>query len=92
MLENLTQQGFVMKNSKILDYSHAILALRCLGEFHAYSFITRLANPTDFDKLKQMKEPVFFQQPHDDRSIVKNLNNIVIKVELFTLLNLKFST
>lgn len=80
LLENLTQQGFVMKNSKILDYSHATLALQCLGEFHAYSFITRLANPTDFNKLKQMEEPVFFPQSHnDDGDIVKNLSNIVIK-------------
>ncbi|KMQ92214.1 splicing factor 4 [Lasius niger] len=91
---NAVKQG---KEPDLSDYKEYKLkedniALRCLGEFHAYSFITRLANPTDFDKLKQMKEPVFFQQPHDDRSIVKNLNNIVIKVELFTLLNLKFST
>lgn len=78
MLENLTQQGFVMKNSKILDYSHAVLALRCLGEFHAYSFITRLMNPTDFDKLKQIKEPIF-QQSYKDTDEVKNLGKIIIK-------------
>ena len=80
MFENLTQQGFVMKNSKILDYSHAILAVQYLGEFHAYSFITRFANPTDFDKLKQMKEPIFFYESHDDGGIIKNLNSIVMKV------------
>ena len=58
MLENLSPQGFVMAKSKILDYPHLSLALRCLGEFHAYSFITRVANPTSFEKLK-MEEHMF---------------------------------
>lgn len=62
MLENLTPQGFVMAKSKIMDYPHLSLALRCLGEFHACSFITRSVNPTSFDKLRRMKEPLFYEQ------------------------------
>ncbi|KYN09891.1 PREDICTED: uncharacterized protein LOC108769389 [Trachymyrmex cornetzi] len=67
ILENLAPQGFVMAKSKILDYPHLRLALRYLGEFHAYSFITRVANPTSFEKLK-MKEHMFSQQLADNNS------------------------
>ncbi|XP_020280808.1 uncharacterized protein LOC109853286 [Pseudomyrmex gracilis] len=52
IFENLQCKGFVMTKSRILDYQHMSLALRCLGEFHAYSFLTRASNPIGFEKLK----------------------------------------
>ncbi|XP_011143871.2 uncharacterized protein LOC105185799 isoform X3 [Harpegnathos saltator] len=60
VLENLMLKGFTMKSSRIMDYPHVSLTLRSLGEFHAYSFITRVADPINFNKLKQMKEPLFY--------------------------------
>ncbi|XP_011871470.1 PREDICTED: uncharacterized protein LOC105564015 [Vollenhovia emeryi] len=72
MLENLTPRGFVMAKSKILDYPHLRLAFRCLGEFHAYSFITRYANPKSFEKLKGMEENLFVEQPETvDEEIIR---------------------
>lgn len=50
-----------MAKSKIMDYPHLRLVIRCLGEFHAYSFIIRAANPMSFEKLKRMEEHVFLQ-------------------------------
>lgn len=85
MLENLAPQGFVMAKSKILDYPHLSLALRCLGEFHAYSFITRVANPTSFEKLK-MEEHLFTERLADnnddnkDEDVSKMLIGLVFKV------------
>ncbi|XP_020280807.1 uncharacterized protein LOC109853285 [Pseudomyrmex gracilis] len=52
ILEDLTSEGFVLKGSTLMDYPHLSLALRCLGEFHAYSLITRAENPTAFEQLK----------------------------------------
>ncbi|KYQ59526.1 hypothetical protein ALC60_01511 [Trachymyrmex zeteki] len=84
MLENLAPQGFVMAKSKILDYPHLSLALRCLGEFHAYSFITRVANPTSFEKLK-MEEHLFTERLADnnddnkDEDVSKMLIGLVFK-------------
>lgn len=82
MLENLATQGFVMAKSKILDYPHLSLAMRCLGEFHAYSFITRSMNPTSFEKLKRIKEHLFGQKPANDNNndVFKTLTEIVKKV------------
>jgi hypothetical protein len=81
MLEYLTPQGFVMAKSKILDYPHISLALRCLGEFHAYSFITRAANPTSFEKLRRMEEPLFIREEttEENLSYLKTLTDIVLK-------------
>ncbi|XP_012054241.1 PREDICTED: uncharacterized protein LOC105617285 [Atta cephalotes] len=83
MLENLAPQGFVMAKSKILDYPHLSLALRCLGEFHAYSFITRVTNPTNFEKLK-MKEHLFNKRLVDniddkEKDLSKMLIELVFK-------------
>lgn len=41
-----------------MDYPHMSLVLRYLGEFHAYSFLIRASNPTEFEKLK-LKEPIY---------------------------------
>jgi len=87
MLENLAPQGFVMAKSKILDYPHLSLALRCLGEFHAYSFITRVTNPTNFEKLK-MKEHLFNKRLVDniddkEKDLSKMLVELVFKVFAF---------
>ncbi|XP_025985839.1 uncharacterized protein LOC105200846 [Solenopsis invicta] len=73
MFESLTPQGFVMSETKIMDYPHASLAIKCLGEFHAYSFITRAANPAGFEKLRQMKDPIF-QQPDENGEPTSKLN------------------
>lgn len=82
-----------MAKSKIMDYPHVSLALRCLGEFHAYSFITRYADPTSFERLKEIEEPVFCQekawfseQPPADSdaiSVQKGLIDIVLKVCIY---------
>ncbi|XP_071637686.1 uncharacterized protein [Temnothorax longispinosus] len=77
MLENLTPQGFMMAKSKIMDYPHLSLALRCLGELHAYSFITRSANPMGFEKLKRMQEPLFSQEFAEKKADKDNIGNIV---------------
>ncbi|KAL0111330.1 hypothetical protein PUN28_012906 [Cardiocondyla obscurior] len=83
MLENLSPDGFVMAKSKIMDYPHLNLTLRCLGELHAYSFITRVANPTGFEKLKQMDDPIFSEQPtqtsESTEKISKLLQNIILE-------------
>lgn len=83
MLENLATQGFVMAKSKILDYPHLSLAMRCLGEFHAYSFITRSANPTSFEKLKRIKEHLFGREPIDNdnkHNVFETLVEVIKKV------------
>jgi len=83
MLEDLSYQKFVMKNSKILDYPHLSLILRCLGELHAYSFIMRIANPKSFEKFKQMKEPLFNEKLYkENSSLPQQLANVAIKVFL----------
>ncbi|KYM98291.1 PREDICTED: uncharacterized protein LOC108777664 [Cyphomyrmex costatus] len=87
MLEDLTPQGFVMATSKILDYPHLSLALRCLGEFHAYSFITRVADPISFEKLK-MKEHLFTQKLYDNsEDKQKNMLKVLIDVIFQALAN-----
>ncbi|XP_011641211.1 uncharacterized protein LOC105429745 [Pogonomyrmex barbatus] len=82
MLENLAPQGFVMAKSKIMDYPHASLALRCLGEFHACSFITRSADPTSFEKLRRMKEHVFLKETNANEisNAVTSIRHIVVNV------------
>lgn len=86
MLEDLTPQGFIMAKSKILDYPHLRLALRCLGEFHACSFITRYADPKSFEKLKRIEEPMFLQKSESQQDTDKNVKvqkalvDIVLKV------------
>lgn len=85
MLENLACQGFVMAKSKIMDYPHLSLTFRCLGEFHACSFITRFANPTSFEKLKRMEEPAFPRQTNDFpenefKELLKGITDIVLQV------------
>jgi len=88
MLEDLTPQGFVMAKSKILDYPHLSLAIQSLGEFHAYSFITRAANPTNFEKLRRIEEIAFSQQSLDKNSIINSIKmpNIVLKVLCISLI------
>jgi len=82
MLEDLTPQGFVMAKSKILDYPHLSLAIQSLGEFHAYSFITRAANPTSFEKLRRIQEIAFTRHLPDDKNYISSLKmpNIILKV------------
>ncbi|XP_036146115.1 uncharacterized protein LOC118646716 [Monomorium pharaonis] len=72
LLENLTPQGFVMSKSKIMDYPHLKLVMRCLGEFHAYSFITKAANPTAFEKMRQMKEHIFLEVVNSGEQLEAN--------------------
>lgn len=78
-----------MAKSKVMDYPHLSLALRCLGEFHACSFITRYANPTSFEKLKRMEEPAFHSSVNSEnedmfKSIQKGLTDVVLKVFLIS--------
>ncbi|XP_011702312.1 PREDICTED: uncharacterized protein LOC105458579 [Wasmannia auropunctata] len=83
LLENLTPQGFVMAKSKIMDYPHLSLAMRCLGEFHAYSFITRAANPASFEKLQRIEEPLFNEQSdrnENDESMMKTVIETIFKI------------
>ncbi|XP_014487869.1 PREDICTED: uncharacterized protein LOC106751483 [Dinoponera quadriceps] len=80
ILENLMVKGFTMKSLRIMDYPHVSLALRCLGEFHAYSFITRAADPISFNKLKEMKEPLFSRILNYERDeYIINVCNIIGK-------------
>lgn len=91
MLKDLTPEGFVMAKSKIMDYPHLRLALRCLGELHACSFIIRYADPTSFEKLKRIDEPVFSREPLFSEqptnshtiSVQKGLIDIVLKVCIY---------
>jgi len=80
MLEDLSHQNFVMKSSKILDYPHLSLTLRCLGELHAYSFIIRVVNPKSFDKFKQMKEPIFDENLYKNNPRSQKFAIVAIKV------------
>ncbi|XP_032682297.1 uncharacterized protein LOC116849347 isoform X2 [Odontomachus brunneus] len=83
ILGNLTLEGFTMKSSRIMDYPHVSLALRYLGEFHAYSFITRVADPISFDKLKQMEEPLFCRKSNfENDEYIHHICSIVGKVLL----------
>ncbi|RLU14993.1 hypothetical protein DMN91_012880 [Ooceraea biroi] len=80
MLEDLSLQGFVMKGSKILDYPHVSLALRCLGELHAYSFVIRAANPEMFEKFQRMQEPLVDENFYNNNAFrSKELAKVVIK-------------
>jgi hypothetical protein len=80
MLEDLSHQNFVMKSSKILDYPHLSLTLRCLSELHAYSFIVRVVNPKSFEKFKRMKEPLFNENFYKDNPLSQHIADIAIKV------------
>ncbi|XP_033231661.1 uncharacterized protein LOC117182665 [Belonocnema kinseyi] len=59
ILEDLRSYGASMKKSVIMDYSHASLAIRHLGRFHAYSFALRDQKPTLFENIKLIKEPFY---------------------------------
>ena len=48
-----------MKETKMLDYTHALLAVRHLGRFHAYSFALRDKKPAEFETLRKIEEPFF---------------------------------
>ncbi|XP_036146114.1 uncharacterized protein LOC105840589 [Monomorium pharaonis] len=92
LLENLTPQGFVMSKSKIMDYPHLKLVMRCLGEFHAYSFITQAANPTGFEKMRQMKEHVFREVENSSEQLeakerMENMSKTLFDVVLKALAN-----
>lgn len=83
ILENLAVKGFKMKSSRIMDYPHVSLALRSLGEFHAYSFIIRIADPISFDKLKQIPNPIFFDtssQNVENDEYIKHMCSLIGKV------------
>ncbi|KYM98290.1 hypothetical protein ALC62_10993 [Cyphomyrmex costatus] len=87
MIEDLTPQGFLTAKLKIFDYPHLSLALRCLGEFHAYSFITRVANPTSFEELK-MKEHLFTQKSYDNiEDEQKDMSKVLIDIIFQALAN-----
>jgi len=97
MLEDLTLQDFVMAKSKLFkDYPHLSLAIQSLGEFHAYSFITRAANPTSFEKLRRIEEIAFTQHLLDNEintSFMK-ISNSILKVFslIFKVINIEFKT
>ncbi|XP_043468129.1 uncharacterized protein LOC122502247 isoform X2 [Leptopilina heterotoma] len=61
ILEDLKPEGFVLKETKLLDYQHAVIAARHLGRFHAYSFALRDKKPKEFEILHKIKEPFFFE-------------------------------
>lgn len=60
ILEDLKPQGFVLKETKLLDYQHAILVAGQLGKFHACSFALRDKKPEEFEKFRKIKEPLFY--------------------------------
>ncbi|KAK2577830.1 hypothetical protein KPH14_001098 [Odynerus spinipes] len=62
VLEDLKSKGYLMRDTKFLDYQHARLALRKLGRFHAYSFATRAKKPETFEMFKSLEEPLFVVQ------------------------------
>jgi hypothetical protein len=77
-----------------MDYPHASLVIKCLGEFHAYSFITRAANPAGFEKLRQMKDPIFRRPdenseapPEMDRIKMEHITKIIMEA-IFKVLNI----
>lgn len=59
ILEDLSRAGFRMKDTKLLDYPHALLAVRHLGRFHGYSFALRDKKPAEFEILRKVEEPFF---------------------------------
>ncbi|XP_051158251.1 uncharacterized protein LOC127279758 [Leptopilina boulardi] len=62
ILEDVSYRGLRAKKSKLLDYSHAVMALKHLAQFHAYGFILRVKKPELFEKtIKTIKEPAFFE-------------------------------
>lgn len=88
ILENLNLKGYVMKSAIQLDYSHASLALQKLGEFHSYSFLTRVTNPTSFEKLKVKEHFLTKEPPSEKMSFYRDLVvNIAIEV-LFVVLSI----
>ena len=52
-------KGSDSREAKIMDFNHALLALKCLGKFHANSFIIRKKRPDVFEKLREIQEPLF---------------------------------
>lgn len=80
ILENLNPKGYVMKSAIQLDYPHASLALKKLGEFHSYSFLTRVADPTSFEKLKVEELFLKKEPPSEKMSFFRDLViNVAIK-------------
>lgn len=63
-MEDLNFKGFTMKESKLLDYPHASMAVRYLGKFHACSFGLRDKKPEEFGILKKIEEPLFVEPEH----------------------------
>ncbi|XP_051169325.1 uncharacterized protein LOC127286789 [Leptopilina boulardi] len=61
ILEDLRTEGFVLKETKLLDYPHAVLVAQHLGRFHAYSFALRDKKPKEFENFRKIKEPLFFK-------------------------------
>ncbi|XP_051158161.1 uncharacterized protein LOC127279683 [Leptopilina boulardi] len=59
IMEDLNSKGYMMKESKLLDYSHATMAIRLLGKFHACSFALRDKRPEEFEHLRKIEEPLF---------------------------------
>ncbi|XP_033209281.1 uncharacterized protein LOC117168047 [Belonocnema kinseyi] len=78
ILEDLKPGGFTMKETKMLDYPHALLAVRHLGRFHAYSFAIRDQKPSEFEILKKIKEP-FFPEPGYYKNQLDALMDVAIK-------------
>lgn len=60
-MEDLKNEGYVLKGTKLLDYPHAVLAAQHLGRFHACSFALRDKRPTELEKFRKIKEPFFFE-------------------------------
>ncbi|XP_051169346.1 uncharacterized protein LOC127286798 [Leptopilina boulardi] len=73
ILEDLKTQGFVLKKTKVLDYPHAVLAMRHLGRFHGYSFAIRDKKPAALETFQKMKEAFF----HKSGCFTENINLIL---------------
>lgn len=85
LLEDLSIREFVSmkkencmnkRESKLLDYEHASLALRYLGKYHANSFIVREKRPDIFEKLQAIEEPLFLN-PERSSPYVHMILNII---------------
>ena len=70
-----------MKETKMLDYPHALLAVRHLGRFHAYSFAIRDKKPEEFEILREIKEP-FFPESGYYKNQLDALMDVAIEVKI----------
>lgn len=73
VLEDLKEAGYIMRETKFLDYDHARLTIRDLARFHAYSFATRAKRPEIFETLKSMEEPLFVTQETVDTDLYNRM-------------------